>query len=184
MIKNITYSCLAVTLLLFFWIAEVGAYDKFPRQVIGAWVVVGVRVDTHYAGRAYYQYDDGRLRGKTVHIWHTEAKGNLPEKLLCKAPSVTEENCQLDDLLYGTMAGDEDDARNGAKKFMLPIDGNVTVTALWVSCKDGDIGPDSPPGPKGQNWLVLLPDGKLAIRWYDNTILLLKREGDVKPVTR
>ncbi len=182
--KNLTTSYLIVILVLLLPFAEVGASDSFPRQIVGTWVVVGVRVDTQFTGRPYYQYDDGRIRGRTIAIRRTEAKGNLQEKLLCNGPSVTVENRQLDDLLCGTMAGEEADARNGAKRFMLPIDGSTSITALWVWCKDGDMGPDSPPGPKGQNWVILLPDGKLAIRWYDNTILLLKRKGQVKPVTR
>lgn len=168
---------LLMVLAIFLVVSQTAARDVFPEQLIGRWVIVGVRVDSAFTGRIYYGYDDRRLVGKTITIGHLEAKGNLPETLSCKGPTIRGRSGQLDDLLGATMpAQDESDQRSSANKYMMPVDGAVQVTAYWVSCEKGDIGPDSPPGPRGQNWIVSLPDGNAAIRWYDNTILILKRK--------
>ncbi|MBU5638524.1 hypothetical protein KOM00_17490 [Geomonas sp. Red69] len=65
---------------------------------------------------------------------------------------------------------------NESNKFSLPVEAQNAVDVLWVKCGEGHMGPDYPFGPKGSNWIAKLSRNEMAMRWYDNTILLLKRK--------
>lgn len=60
-------------------------------------------------------------------------------------------------------------------RFKLPVSPHQKSRIFWITCGEGDIGPDTPFGPVGANWIAKLSPQLLAMRWYDNTILLLKR---------
>lgn len=98
----------------------------------------------------------------------------MPEGTHCRNPIIEPEKTSIEELVDRTMGKGmySEDSHN---KFELPIDTSNEVEVFWVRCKEGHFGPDYPFGPKGQNWIAKLSRNKLAMRWYDNTILLLKR---------
>ncbi|QWV93201.1 hypothetical protein KP004_18855 [Geomonas oryzisoli] len=177
MTPNLLMPLLLVSLIIQPTPLQADARRGFPKELIGKWQVVGVRLDSTFTARTYYEYDDKSLLGKTVTIQRTEARGNLPETLWCIGPNITEQRSTLDGLLAKTMARQEELEQSAAsKRYMLAADGGASVTVYWVGCGKGDFGPDVPFGPGGENWIALLPGGNAATRWYDNTILLLKRK--------
>lgn len=70
---------------------------------------------------------------------------------------------------------EEENDTKAVDRYKIPVDGEKTLSVFWVGCKEGDAGPDTPVGKEGFNWVAVLSDTQIAMRWYDNTILLFKR---------
>lgn len=150
--------------------------ERLPQSLMGHWRVSDVRLDTTFTRSPYYNYNDRRLIGRNVFFSADTVKGNFSEKTECLGPTVRSEITSLNSLLERTMGNQEDQSQAEAvKRYQLPGDGRKKVQVVWVGCKKGDFGPDSPFGPEGFNWIAVLSDSKIAMRWYDNTVLLLQR---------
>lgn len=142
-------------------------------SLVGKWEVTGVRLDETLSRTPAYNIDDPELVGRVVIVSREKISTTMPEGA-CYLPVITREISTIDALVDKTMGKGKygDDESN---KFALPVDTKKEVEVFWVSCKDGHIGPDYPFGPRGHNWITRLSRDNLAMRWYDNTILLLKR---------
>ena len=151
--------------------------ETMPKSLMGHWRVSDVRLDTTFTRSPYYNYNDRRLMGRKVLFTADAVKGNFPEKTECLGPTVRNEITSLNSLLERTMGNQEDQSQeDAAKRYQLQSDGRKEVQVVWVGCEKGDLGPDSPFGPESFNWIAILSKNKIAMRWYDNTVLLLKRE--------
>ncbi|HLK64438.1 MAG TPA: lysozyme inhibitor LprI family protein [Bryobacteraceae bacterium] len=150
-------------------------FEPIPQSLIGTWQVSKVLIDTEATRTLQYQYDDARLTGRLVTIASGEVTANLPEKSDCINPSVRRQSTTATALLHDTMGGRSDPpAYPSPKDYKLPASGGSS-DAVWFKCASGSLGPNGPRGPDGENWVLLLPNDRLAMRWFDNTILLLDR---------
>lgn len=150
--------------------------DSVPESLMGSWRVIAVRLDTTFTRKTYYNYNDPNLIGHEIVISKNIAKAKMPEKTVCIGPVFKRQLITMNALIESTMGKQEDSSQAEAvKRYELPVDGGKNLQVVWVGCKEGDLGPDTPLGPEGYNWIARLSPDKIAMRWYDNTILLLKR---------
>lgn len=170
---------LVTELIIFFVLVLTEADDSYAEQGLaaleGRWQVIGVRIDETLMRTPNYNINDPALVGRWIRIAKHQITTNLPENSKCHTPSAKAEISTISDLINRTM-GRTDYNQDEPNKFRLPKNPNEKLEVLWVTCTEGDIGPDYPFGPENYNWIARLSDSKLALRWYDNTILLLKRQ--------
>jgi len=165
--------CLLLTLLTF---SEARSQESPLTPLLGTWQVKGVRLDVTLSSTPNYNYDDPRLIGRLITITPEEIRADTPEDTICTLPIAKLETSTIGTLVSGTMSrGKKRSEKEISNKFELPVGGEKEIQVWWVGCKDGDMGPDTPFGPEGLNWVTMVAKDQLAIRWYDNTILLLNR---------
>lgn len=148
-----------------------------PPTLVGNWLVTEVHIDTGATRTPQYQYNDPRLTGRLFAIANDRLTTNTPEEKLCVDPKASVRSISAEKLLDNSMAG-----RGSApeiptpKDYLLPLASNASIEAVTVSCKDGLLagGLGREGGIRGA-WIIALPNDKLAIRWYDETILVLSR---------
>jgi hypothetical protein len=141
--------------------------------LIGTWKVTAVRIDETLPRTPAYDIDDPELLGRAVVVSRERISTTMPEGT-CRNPQTTRETATIDNLIEQTM-GKGKFGGNQSNKFGLPVNTKKVMEVLWVKCSEGHFGPDYPFGPKGCNWITKLSKDKAAMRWYDNSILLLKR---------
>jgi uncharacterized protein YecT (DUF1311 family) len=141
-----------------------------PANLVGMWEVTNVLVDTGATRTLNYRLGDPRLKGRVLNIASDRLTFNTPEDKLCTNPSVTLKTITAASLIKESMASRGLSPHTSTPKdYELPLSENAAVQAEWVSCKGGRFG------PTGKTWIVVMPDGQLAVRWFDSTILLLSR---------
>lgn len=143
--------------------------------LVGVWRVDAVRLDESLMRTPYYDYDDVRLVGRLVTFSKEKIGTDMAEGTVCYNPKAEVITATADKLVAGSMGGSPGGAAPTAKDFKLPVEGRKSLSLWWVTCSKGDIGPDTPYGPENHNWIAQLTKDQLAMRWYDNTILLLQR---------
>ncbi|HBA87815.1 MAG TPA: hypothetical protein DCZ75_07430 [Geobacter sp.] len=176
MTHRLRWAYTVVLALLISLVAEKGmSQTDHVSVLIGKWEVTGVRLDETLMRRPNYNYDDPELVGRWMLFSRKSILTNTPEDTSCQHPLVRSEVETIEGLVGRTMAKAKYSGGE-TNKFALPVDTMKNVEVLWVTCKKGHIGPDTPFGPENFNWIARLSDNELAMRWYDNTILLLKRQ--------
>ena len=156
------------------------AMAELPETLIGTWQVTEVHIDTAAAWRRYYQYNDPRLTGRLFTIGHQQLTSTTSEEELCVNPKVAIRRTTAAELIKNSMAGRRNTVPGTPtpKDYELPLADNAPVDVLSVSCKgDGLFGGGLGHAIEGA-WIVVLHKDQLAIRWYDETILLLRRFPD------
>lgn len=143
----------------------------FPNSLLGSWQVDSVLIDTGATRTFQYQYNDPRLRGRIITIAQNKISSDLPVDKSCEPP-VNSRTAALAALIKDTMG-----ERGEPPKSPTPLDYRIGVTGgtnlrVWdLRC-----------GKRNRTWVAVLPDGRLAMRWYDDTILRLTRLSDeVRP---
>jgi len=176
-------SLLLIVILMSLPLSKAMSLEGSFVPLMGTWQVQGVRLDETLSRKPNYNYDDPRLVGRLFTISSGEIRTDLPEDTLCTEPKAKAESTTADGLVGNTMGRSKKKGeRPHAKNFALPVDGAKELQVWWIGCMKGDLGPDTPFGPEGLNWVARLSKGQVALRWYDNTILLLKRlSPDLKP---
>jgi len=158
--------------------------QSLPPDIIGTWQVAKVKVDTGASRKLLYQHDDPRLKGRIFKIAPDKFVQNTPEHISCTNPNVTVERILAATLIKNSMSwrgiGQEIPT---PQDFELQHDLNEQVDVLRARCGikywAGSLGPDD--GIEGV-WIIILPGDRLAIRWFDDTILILSRlPVDAKP---
>lgn len=152
------------------------AQQRELERLNGKWRVTGVRLDETLSRTPAYNIDDPELMGRVISVSATEIRTNMPGVKRCGHPAVKSEITTIDTLVKRTM-GRGTYTMEQPNKFRLPVETSKQIPVLWVTCGEGHLGPDTPFGPEGYNWIARLSDNRLAMRWHDNTIILLKREG-------
>lgn len=151
-------------------------YDKpLPLSLIGTWQVTKVNIDTGATRRLHVQYNDPNEKGRIVVITPDKITNDGLDKMVCTHPTVTVKRSTAAALIKESMGWRGFDPEIPTPKdFELPIANKTMVNTLWINCEKGDFGP----GAKdiSQNtWIVPLPNGQLAMLWYDDSILILSR---------
>jgi hypothetical protein len=158
----------------------------FPEQILGEWRVKSVLVDLGSGRKMEYQHDDPRLVDRSFSFEPTKIVDNAPEARECAAPRFFRTSLRLSKLLALTFASrGEPSSPPGSHDFELPVSGDPLVEAYSIECQPGRFGPRALKsarktlgGDSVGTWVVKLPEGLLAIRWYDETILILNRPTD------
>lgn len=145
-------------------------------NIVGTWEVVGVHVDTGATRTLHYRPDDFRLTGRIFQFSSKGITSNTPERQDCQSPGIAV-SLPIARLIESSMAGRRiPPAIPTAEDYQLQLPANPNVSAFTVKCDDklwgSGLGRED--GIQG-TWLLLLPNGRLAVRWYDETILQLKR---------
>ena len=130
-----------------------------------------------------YQKDDPRLIGDVLTISTVKIVSNMPEARECLLPKAAVWNTTAKSLLAKTLAPHGfPGTPPTVTDYELTIDPTAPVVAYSIECNPGRFGPIPLPkareavGPNGiGTWIVVLSGGELAVRWYDQTILLIRR---------
>jgi uncharacterized protein YecT (DUF1311 family) len=154
--------------------------DKF---LIGRWIVAEVRINGMEGRRRYYEYNDPSLRWRILNISSGSLEGNLPEIFSACEP-LTVENVKMvaDELLKDDMYASWGGAH--FKQYDITINGDAEIEVSRFKCGSQyfDESVNSVAEFVGA-WFIKLGD-KLAMRWYDNTILILDKlplQASVRP---
>lgn len=168
-------AAIVLTTLLIVVVSEARAQDDLLVPLAGMWRVNGVRLNETLMRRPYYNYDDVRLIGRLVTFSKERIETDMAEGTACDTPKAEVTASTAGRLVAGSMGGSINGEAPTAKDFNLPLDGAKALNVWWITCQKGDVGPDTPFGPERHNWLAKLTEDQLAMRWYDNTILLLQK---------
>ena len=151
--------------------------EELPVSLIGIWQVLEAHVDTGATRTLLYQHNDFRLTGRLFTIERDKLITDAPEDQLCTNPKITTTITTPVDLIGRSMAGRGLPPETPTPQdYELTFSNNKPIEVLSINCKEGlfagGLGAD---GGIGGAWIIALNDDKLAIRWYDETILVLNR---------
>lgn len=161
--------------VIMFLPVKVGAETKPVEFLAGAWRVTGVRIDETLTRTPHYNYNDADLMGDLIFFTDENVQAKMPEKVSCRNPVVSSEITTMEALVDRTMLR-EQNPTSQKNRFALPLDTSKDIEVLWITCEKGHVGPDDPRGPEGCNWIAKLSRNRIAMRWYDNSVLLLDRK--------
>jgi hypothetical protein len=154
-----------------------------PKQIEGEWRVKSVLVDLGSGRTMEYQRDDPRLVGRSFRFEPASIVNNAPEARECAEPRFLHKSLQLSKLVTLTFAARGDPGSPpGPRDFELPVSGDPLLDVVSVECQSGRFGPRALKTARKTlgsesvgTWVTRLPDDQLAIRWFDETILILHR---------
>ena len=162
--------------------AGAGTGTELPEAVKGTWRVAAVRVDLATTRTLHYQRDDPHLLGTRFAISDARIETNTPEALECLLPKALAWKSTAAAFLAATMAAHGDPAMPATlKSYELHLAEDDPVSAWWIICQSGRFGPRASAATRHMvgaddigTWILVLPSGELAVRWFDQTILLLR----------
>jgi len=147
-----------------------------PPAILGRWQVTQVLVDPGLF-KLNYDTDDLRIKGRIL----TATRDRMVQDLsgwisICTSPVVSPQRMTGRSLIGSTMSHIRDGGLPTPEDYQLPVASDTDVEVLWVRCElGGHFGPSGPAGREDFNWLLLLPDGRLVIRWHWQTVAILTR---------
>lgn len=151
------------------------AHGSDPVIATGEWQVDEVRVDSGATRTLGYGPNDPRQRYRVIHIDANQVAVGGPEPSRCERPSWKPREVAAGLLWRTSFAGRGAEPMQPAPRdwgFALQEDQRVRVFEL--ECNDkSTFGPDN--GNRPSTWFLPLPDGRVALRWYDQTVLVLKK---------
>jgi hypothetical protein len=147
-----------------------------PSSLFGTWEVTDVHVDTGATRTPLYRPDDFRLIGRIFRFSSGSITSNAPERQDCPSPRIGK-SLPAVKLIESSMAGRAlPPVLPTAQDYRLQLPGDPKASAFTVKCNGklwgASLGRED--GNRGA-WLLPLANGKLALRWYGETILELKR---------
>ena len=152
--------------------------------LIGTWQVTEVHIDRGTSRRLHVQRNDPALKGRLLTISNKKMTSDISYGDVCDEATALSNRMTAGDLIKSSMGRRWITPEiPTAKDFELPVAENEPLEVLSVSCKDGLWGSElgRREGIRGA-WIVVLPEGQLAMRWYDESILILSRlPEDAKP---
>ncbi|WP_162604745.1 hypothetical protein [Geomonas ferrireducens] len=137
--------------------------------------LLGDLLDETLTRTPHYNYNDADLMGDLISFRNESVQAKMPERVSCMNPVVSTEIMTMEALVDRTMLRQQN-ATSQKNRFALPLDTSKNIEVLWITCEKGHVGPDDPHGPEGYNWIAKLSKNRIAMRWYDNTVLLLDRK--------
>lgn len=148
-----------------------------PDVLTGTWQVDAVHIDSGATRALRYQHNDPRLKGRIFTISHEVLAANTPEEPTCEMPTIAARLSDIGKLVQNSMAGrGSRPITPTASDYGLDKQIRAASEAFTVRCKNGLWG-----GGMGREggiegaWITHFGHDKLAIRWYDETILELHR---------
>ena len=149
----------------------------------GRWRVVHVAIDGGATRTQTYQTDDPQLMGRHLTIAADAIGFDVPDAVECHPPTIRKLDRRPDQLIGETMA-----ARNDPPVAPSPRDYAIDAAVLAhakayaIDCPAGQAGAGPPPLggsrplPGNANWVVALTPDRIALRWYDDSLLTLDRD--------
>ena len=160
--------------------------------LMGTWQVTQVHTDqgeSHWSRTREDKYNIHKYLGRVFTINPQALTTNAPEDKRCDEPRAITHRTTAGKLFATSIASRPfDSVRPTAKDFQLPLSDGATVEVISLQCKEGPYakglggGLEPNTGIDGV-WLMALSTEQLALRWHDETILILRplTEG-TKPV--
>ncbi len=181
--------CRLSLLLTLVWISsqakehvDHGNDSSMPKSLTGFWQVNKTHIDLGSPRTRNMEYDDPRLTGRFLSIEYDKIRGFDGE---CVEPKIIYKKSPIGILLRTMGWRYVPPVAPTTRDYELLIPENLSLDVLWITCKTGGIGPvgsEIDPdhqykkiGPDEANWMFVLSSGELAIRWFDDTILTLKK---------
>lgn len=171
------------------WVADVllgmlllsgPSFAALPPVSVEHWRVSQVQVNEWRSDRLLYQIDDPRLVGRVIDFLPKRIDSDLPDATACAEPTQQRSRLRLNALLEQSMQPIRPEL-DMAQSFGLSVSGQTDVDVRWLACRPGTWGPaplrtpvQGSAGDLQGNWLALLPDGSALLRWYGDTLLVLK----------
>ncbi|MGO4330997.1 lysozyme inhibitor LprI family protein [Cupriavidus sp. M-11] len=156
---------------------------SIPDELIGKWEVVEVHVNTNYGGAINYGWDAPMLMWRIFDFRVNWIAGNAPEIYrICENPKARIIPITVDNLLKASLGGysaDSDASPVLDYQLGLPAGKVVDVTGITCTREPWEAGvgfedPAFPSVPRGA-WIFFIDGKKIALRWYDQTILILTK---------
>ncbi|WP_151636554.1 lysozyme inhibitor LprI family protein [Noviherbaspirillum aerium] len=154
-------------------------HSAIPADIIGTWEVAKVYVDTGATRTLLYRPDDFRLTGRVFQISSRSITSNTPERQDCQSPGIAA-SLPVEKLIEASMARRTvAPVAPTAEDYQLRLPKNPKAAAFTVTCngKPWGINLGHEGGIQGA-WVLRTETGRLAVRWYDETVLELKRVPD------
>jgi len=133
-----------------------------PPAILGTWQVTKVHIDP-------------AEKGRIIVINPEKMTHDGLDKMVCTHPTVVVKRSTAAALFKDSLGWRGFDPEIPTPKdYELPISNKTLVDSYWINCTKGHFGP----GVKevGENtWVIPLPNGQLAMLWYDDSILILSR---------
>ena len=163
-----------------------------PSTLIGTWQVAEVHIDqgeSHWNRTSDSEYNVHKFLGRVFSFTPQVVTTNAPDDKRCDNPKIIVHRTTAANVVGTSIASRGFFPQPPTPKdFQLPLSDNAPIEVLSLRCKDGLFGKnlgggqDPDVGIKGV-WLIVLNKEQLALRWYDETILILKRLPEhTKPV--
>jgi uncharacterized protein YecT (DUF1311 family) len=146
-----------------------------PNGITGTWQVTKVNIDTGSSRTMHVQYNDPAEKGRIIDISPNKITHDGLDWMICVNPTVTVRRSTAAELVKDSMGWRGYDPEVPTPKdYELPVGNKKQVDTLWIHCGKGDFGPDTKDISKN-TWILPLPDGRLAMRWFDESIVILSR---------
>ena len=163
-----------------------------PTSLIGMWQVTAVRTDQGEINRSRNganKYNIYNFLGRVFDLTPQRLTTNAPQDKYCDAPKIIVHRTTAARVVATSLASRPFNmARPTPKDFQLPLSDNAPIEVLSLICDDGpyvrNLGGDLNPnvGIDGA-WMIVLNKQQIALRWSDETILILNRLAEnAKPV--
>lgn len=162
---------------------QVTAPIALPPILIGTWQVIEVHTDqgkSNWSQTRKDKYNINKFLGRIFTYSLQQVTTNSPSDKLCEKPRIIVHHSTAAKVIDTSMASRPfDENRPTPKDFRLPLADNAQVEVLSILCKDG-LFAKGLGGTLGSNvgingaWLIILNQQKLALRWNDETILILR----------
>lgn len=148
-----------------------------PVYLVGRWKVIKVRINQSGSRRLNYELDDSRLIGRIFRFSRNKITNDTPEASVCEKPQISTELINMFDLIGGSLGGYGYPSRRVAPAdYGINVNPAYRVTLMRVTCDgriwEGGLGAGN--GPNGA-WMVFFTNETLAIRWYDESIIILRK---------
>lgn len=160
--------------------------EEWPVQIVGEWQIVEVHLNTEASRTPLYQWNDPRLVGRFFRFGRQIVWNDTPEQSECTTPTVRTLSMNPEDLIGHSLAryGYPPQYPNpGDYRISLGGSGSRSVFRIYCGQKlwQGGLGADI--GLKGA-WIVQSDDpSQLLLRWYDETIVVLKKVKSDLPIS-
>ena len=165
------------------------APSAVPPNLIGTWQVTEVHTDRGDTRPSDYKYNVHKFLGRVFVFTPRLLTTNAPEDKRCDDLKIVAHHTTTGKVVGTSIASRPfDPNRPTPKDFQLPLSESAPVDVLSLLCKDGlfakFLGGGLDPGVGIQGaWLIVLNKEQLALRWNDETILILSHLADnTKPV--
>ena len=171
---------------------SISAPVALPASLIGTWQVAEVHADqgnAHWSGTKEDKYNIYKFLGRVFVLTPQHLTTNAPRDKRCDTPKIIVHHTTAGRVVETSIASRPlAMARPTPKDFQLPLSDDAPVEVLSLICKDGpyvgNLGGGLNPnvGIDGA-WIIVLNKEQLALRWNDETILILSHLVDnTKPV--
>lgn len=162
--------------------AASAAPSAIPEELLGQWEVREVHLNTTSGRTFHYGWNSPSLRWRIFSFEKSHISNNTPEKSIpCNAPIADVEFKNVSKMLNTLLGYDEHADQSAAEHYKLEIPEHINAKFIKINCSDGAWN-GAIFSAKNTNehfsngaWLFFLKEDEIALRWYDQTLLILKK---------